>query len=81
MAPRMVLDVIFASPDLGVLPHGEVALDVADLVAASDHRPTWVDVDLDPQAVPTAQTETGPTVAESTVEEAEATAADEAPAG
>ena len=80
-APRKVLDVIFASPDLGVLPHQDVALELADLVAASDHRPTWVDVDLDPQAVPTAQTETGPTVAESTVEEAEATAADEAPAG
>ena len=47
-APRKVLDVVFASPDLHVLPHREVQLDEADLVAASDHRPTWVDVDLDP---------------------------------
>jgi endonuclease/exonuclease/phosphatase family metal-dependent hydrolase len=77
-APRKVLDVIFASPDLAVLPHREVALDPADLVAASDHRPTWVDVDLDPQAVPTAETETGPVVAESTVEEAEDRAEDRA---
>ena len=38
-APRKVLDVIFASPDLRVLPHREVPLDEADLVAASDHRP------------------------------------------
>jgi endonuclease/exonuclease/phosphatase family metal-dependent hydrolase len=45
-APRAVLDVIFASPELVVLPHREVALDEADLVAASDHRPTWVDVEL-----------------------------------
>ncbi|GAA2731881.1 hypothetical protein GCM10009867_06560 [Pedococcus aerophilus] len=59
-APRKVLDVIFASRDLTVLPHREVPLDAADLVAASDHRPTWVDVDLDPQAVPSAEVETGP---------------------
>ena len=51
-APRRLLDVVFASPDLAVLPHASVALDEADLVAASDHRPVWVDVDLDPQAVP-----------------------------
>lgn len=70
-APRKVLDVIFASPDLTVLPHRDVALEAADLLAASDHRPTWVDVDLDPQVVPTAETETGPMVPESTVEEAE----------
>ena len=75
-APRKVLDVIFASPDLAVLPHREVALVEADLVAASDHRPTWVDVDLDPQVVPTAETETGPVVAGSTVEEAEDHAAE-----
>jgi endonuclease/exonuclease/phosphatase family metal-dependent hydrolase len=48
-APHTVLDVIFASPDLGVLPHHDVMLDERDLVAASDHRPTWVDVDLGPQ--------------------------------
>lgn len=47
-APRKVLDVIFASRELTVLPHPPVQLDEADLVAASDHRPTWVDVDLGP---------------------------------
>jgi endonuclease/exonuclease/phosphatase family metal-dependent hydrolase len=80
-SPRKVLDVIFASPDLAVLPHREVALETADLVAASDHRPTWVDVDLDPQVVPTAATETGPAVPESTVEQAEQAVADVAAAG
>ena len=44
--PRRVLDVIFASPDLVVLPHREVALVEGDLAAASDHRPTWVDLEL-----------------------------------
>jgi len=75
-----VLDVIFASPDLTVLPHRAVELEVADLVAASDHRPTWVDVDLDPQAVPTAETETEgePVVPASTVERVEEVAADAA---
>ena len=44
--PRKVLDVIFASSGLEVEPR--VALDVAeaDLVAGSDHRPTWVDLRL-----------------------------------
>lgn len=79
-APRRVLDVIFASPDLAVLPHREVALSEADIVAASDHRPTWVDVDLDPQVAPTAETETGPVVAETVVDEAEAAAQDQMPA-
>ena len=46
-SPRAVLDVIFASPDLTVLPRPDVALDEADLAAASDHRPTWVDVALE----------------------------------
>lgn len=45
-APRTVLDVIFASPEVRVLPHRDVPLDEQDLVAASDHRPTWVDLDL-----------------------------------
>ena len=45
-APRQVLDVVFASPDLVVLPHPAVPLPEADLVAASDHRPTWVDLDV-----------------------------------
>jgi endonuclease/exonuclease/phosphatase family metal-dependent hydrolase len=49
--PRRLLDVVFASPDVKVLPHQEVALPEADVVAASDHRPTWVDVDL-PAVVP-----------------------------
>lgn len=44
--PRRLLDVVFASPELTVLPHEAVALDEADLVAASDHRPVWVDLDL-----------------------------------
>lgn len=47
-SPRTLLDVIFASPDLSVLPHQEVPLPEGDLVAASDHRPTWVDLDLRP---------------------------------
>ena len=44
--PRRVLDVVFASPDLTVLPHRDVELPEAEVVAASDHRPTWVDLDL-----------------------------------
>jgi endonuclease/exonuclease/phosphatase family metal-dependent hydrolase len=56
-APRRVLDVVFASPDLVVRPHTDVELAAADLVAASDHRPTWVDVDLDRQPVQTAAVE------------------------
>jgi endonuclease/exonuclease/phosphatase family metal-dependent hydrolase len=73
-APRKALDVIFASPGLTVLPHQAVDLPTEDLVAASDHRPTWVDLELDPAAVPTAEVETGPAVAEATVAEAEAKA-------
>jgi endonuclease/exonuclease/phosphatase family metal-dependent hydrolase len=49
-APKSVLDVIFASPDLAVLPQLEVALSASDLAAASDHRPVWVDVAVDPVA-------------------------------
>ena len=78
-APRKVLDVIFGSPDLVVLPHRDVSLSVEDLVRASDHRPTWVDVDLGSQTAPTAETETGPSVSASTVESAERSAADAAP--
>jgi endonuclease/exonuclease/phosphatase family metal-dependent hydrolase len=44
-APRSLLDVIFASPGLAVLPHADVPLDRGDLVAASDHLPVWVDLD------------------------------------
>lgn len=42
--PRSLLDVIFGSPGITVLPHPEIALDDADVRAASDHRPVWVDV-------------------------------------
>ncbi|MEI2775304.1 MAG: endonuclease/exonuclease/phosphatase family protein [Tetrasphaera sp.] len=45
-APRTMLDVIFASPQIEVLPHESVEFDAADLAAASDHRPTWVDINL-----------------------------------
>lgn len=48
-APRRLLDVIFASPDLVVRPHEPLDLPEEDLVAASDHRPVWVDLDLVPQ--------------------------------
>ena len=44
--PRHRLDVIFASPELSVVPSGQIELDPADLVAASDHLPVWVDLDL-----------------------------------
>ena len=46
-APRRRLDVVFASPELRVLPHREVLVPDAVYAAASDHRPTWVDLDLD----------------------------------
>ena len=45
-APRRRLDVVFATPDLTILPHTPVDLDRDELARASDHRPTWVDVDL-----------------------------------
>lgn len=45
--PRRVLDVIFASPGLRVAPHVPIDIPEADLVAGSDHRPTWVDIVLD----------------------------------
>ena len=43
------LDAIFASAQLSVVPSGmsgTVELDPADLVAATDHLPVWVDLDL-----------------------------------
>lgn len=50
--PRRVLDVIFASTGLQAEPHVDVPIDEADLVAGSDHRPTWVDIRLqEPSAV------------------------------
>ena len=44
--PRRRLDVVFASPDLQVLPHREVSVPDAVWARASDHRPTWVDLVL-----------------------------------
>ena len=43
---RKVLDVIFASPGLRAEPHVPLEIAEADLVAGSDHRPTWVDIRL-----------------------------------
>lgn len=48
--PDRVLDVVFATPDITVLPHAEVPWHYEDLVAGSDHRPVWVDVELPPAA-------------------------------
>lgn len=44
--PRHRLDVIFASPELSVVPSAPVDLNSEDLLAASDHLPVWVDLDL-----------------------------------
>lgn len=44
--PDRVLDVIFASREVSVLEHREVPWLFEDLVAASDHRPVWVDIDV-----------------------------------
>lgn len=43
--PQYVLDVIFATSGVSVRPHTEVLLQEADLYAASDHLPIWIDVD------------------------------------
>ena len=80
-SPRRLLDVVFASQDLAVLPHADIELDEADLVAASDHRPVWVDLDLAPDRNPTAETETGPAVLAEVVEQAEELAEDQAEQG
>lgn len=84
--PRKVLDVIFASPGLRAEPH--VALDIpeSDLVAGSDHRPTWVDIRLgEPTATQEraeeASVRASETVTEESVQEAEAQAADTAASG
>lgn len=42
--PRAMIDVVFATPDLRVVPTDPVPLDEDDIVAASDHRPVWVDL-------------------------------------
>jgi endonuclease/exonuclease/phosphatase family metal-dependent hydrolase len=44
--PRRVLDVVFASPDLRVKPHREVSVPDAVWARASDHRATWVDLEV-----------------------------------
>lgn len=48
--PRRRLDVVFASPTLRVLRHRELAVPEAVWAAASDHRPTWVDLEVPPPA-------------------------------
>ncbi|GAA1746841.1 endonuclease/exonuclease/phosphatase family protein [Nostocoides vanveenii] len=47
-APRKLLDVVFASPGIEVVPAQPLELDADDLVAASDHRPVWADLVLPP---------------------------------
>jgi len=44
--PRHRLDAIFATPSLRVIGGPAVRLERADLVAATDHLPVWVDLDL-----------------------------------
>ncbi|WP_392542327.1 endonuclease/exonuclease/phosphatase family protein [Oryzobacter telluris] len=46
--PRRRLDVVFASPGLRVLPHREVAVPDEVWARASDHRATWVDLEVPP---------------------------------
>ena len=51
-APRRLLDVIFVSPGLAALPHREAPVHPDDILAASDHRPVWADIRLDPAPTP-----------------------------
>jgi endonuclease/exonuclease/phosphatase family metal-dependent hydrolase len=44
--PHQRPDVIFASQQLSVVPSDPIELDPSDLVAATDHLPVWVDLDL-----------------------------------
>jgi endonuclease/exonuclease/phosphatase family metal-dependent hydrolase len=79
--PRKVLDVIFASAGLQVEPHASLDIPEADLVAGSDHRPTWVDIRLDePTAAQERADEASARASESVtdemVQEAEAKAAE-----
>ncbi|HYN28620.1 MAG TPA: endonuclease/exonuclease/phosphatase family protein [Dermatophilaceae bacterium] len=46
--PSRLIDAVFASPSVLVLPHRPVDLDEADVLAGSDHRPVWVDVEPEP---------------------------------
>ena len=45
-APTTALDVVFASPGLGVAVSEPAEVEERDLVRGSDHRPVWVDLDL-----------------------------------
>ena len=45
-SPRRRLDVVFASPGLRALPHREVLVPDAVWARASDHRATWVDLEV-----------------------------------
>ncbi|MEP6798997.1 MAG: endonuclease/exonuclease/phosphatase family protein, partial [Lapillicoccus sp.] len=47
--PDKALDVVFATPDVVVRPGRPVPLDEADVRAASDHRPVWVEVEVTPR--------------------------------
>lgn len=81
--PRRVLDVIFASSGLRAEPHVELDIPEADLVAGSDHRPTWVDIRLEEPTVvqeraEDASTEASASVTDEMVAEAEAEARDRA---
>lgn len=49
--PDRLLDVVFATPDVTVLPHQEVPWHYEDLVSGTDHRPVWVDIDV-PELLP-----------------------------
>ena len=48
-APSAALDVVFAGHDLPVVASAPAQVDEGDLARGSDHRPVWVDLDLDPQ--------------------------------
>lgn len=45
--PRRRLDVILATAGVVSLPHADIPIDEGWLRAASDHLPTWVDLDVD----------------------------------
>ncbi len=47
--PTVALDAVFAGRGLRLVRGAEVRVTEADLRAASDHRPVWVDLDLTPR--------------------------------
>ena len=47
--PDKALDVVFATPNVVVRPGRPLDLDEADVRAASDHRPVWVEVEMAPR--------------------------------